>query len=65
MILVAPVRRVAVRGIYKIAGYSAAGDWIGQDMPDPTHVELDIGDDGTCMIYSYGKDGVFCGDTWH
>ena len=65
MKLVAPVRRVAVRGINKVfIGHSPTGEMILEDMPDAIRIEIEINDDGP-MLYRWGEGDVFCGDSWH
>ena len=64
MKLVALVRRVTVSGINKIGTILPSGEMITQDMPDAIRVEIEIGEDGTCMFYRYGEGDAFCGDSW-
>ncbi len=65
VILEAPVRRIAIRGIHKVfAGYLPTGGEIFEDMPDAIRVEIKIHDDSP-MLYRWGEGNVFCGDTWH
>ena len=66
MKLVAEVKCIILRGIHKsCTGYLPTGEAILEDLPDPIRPEIEIGDDGTCMIYRYGIGNIFCGDTRH
>ena len=64
MKFVAPVRRIAVRGINKIyIGPSPSDAAMFQDMPDAIRVEIEV-EPNCYMFYRYGKGDIFCGDSW-